>query len=113
MLREQHEGRRGFDLEQRDRRVAVGALAFGERFGKLSVRREHAAAAGAEPETLVDPHQIRRSVDVHAFTRGLQHRAQERNGRTLAVGACHMDDRRHALLGIAEPLQHAADAVER
>ena len=37
MAREQHEGGGGLDLEQRDRRIAIGALAFGERIGKLRI----------------------------------------------------------------------------
>ena len=44
MAREQHEGGRGLDLEHRDRRVAVGALAFGERVGELGVGDQQAAA---------------------------------------------------------------------
>ena len=113
MLRKQHEGCRRLDLEQRDRRVAIGALAFGERIGKLSVGYQHAAAAQAKPEALVDAHQVGRGVDVHASSRCLQHGAQECDRRTLAIGAGHMDDRRHALLGMAEPRQHAAHALER
>ena len=79
LAREQHEGRRSLDLEQRDRRVAIGALAFGERIGKLLIRDQHAAARGAEPEALVHAHQIGRGVDVHALARGFEHRAQERD----------------------------------
>ena len=51
MAREQHEGRRGLDLEQRDRRIAVRALAFGQRIGKLGVGHQHAARRARRGES--------------------------------------------------------------
>ena len=44
MAREQQKAGGGLDLEHRDRRVAVGALAFGQRVGELRVGDQHAAA---------------------------------------------------------------------
>ena len=44
MAREQQERRGGLDLEHGDRRVAVGALAFGQRVGQLVVADQLAAA---------------------------------------------------------------------
>ena len=44
VAREQQKRRGGLDLEHRDRRVAVLALAFGERRGKLGIADKLAAA---------------------------------------------------------------------
>ena len=56
----------------------------------------------AEPEALVEAHQMRRGVDVHALAGRFQDRAHEGDGRALAVGAGDMDHRRQFALGMAE-----------
>ena len=46
-----------------------------------------------------------------ALARRLQHRAQEGDGRALAVGAGDMDHRRQPVLRVAEALEQPLDAV--
>ena len=74
--------------------AAVGALAFLQRGGQRLVGDQPPAARRAEPEALVEAHQMRRGVDMDALARRLQHRAHEGDGRALAVGAGDVDDRR-------------------
>ena len=62
----------------------------------------------AEAEALVEMHQMRRGVDVHAQAGGFQNRAQERDGRAFAVGAGDMDDRRQLALGMIRAPRAAA-----
>src|SRR5262249_27649193 len=57
-------------------------------------------ARGAEPKALVEAHEMRRGIDVHAHARRLQDRAHERDGRALAVGAADVDRRRQPPLGM-------------
>ncbi len=66
MAREQQEARRGRDLEHGDRRAGIDALAFGERAASSSSDDQPAFALRAEPEALVEAHEMRRGVDVHA-----------------------------------------------
>ena len=113
MAREQQEAGGGLDLEHGDRRVAVRLFAFLQRRRQVGVGHQHAAAGLPQAEALVEAHQIGRGVDVHAQAGGLQHRAQEGDGRALAVGAGDMDDRRQLALGMAERGEHAPHAVER
>ena len=98
MLREQHESSGSFDLQQRDWRTVIGALTLGKRILELLIGREHARDA----KPLVDAHEMRRGVDVDAQARRLTDRAQESNGRTLAVGAGNVNDRRQATLGMIQ-----------
>ena len=67
----------------------------------------------AEPEALVEAHQMRRGIGVHALARGFQDRAQERDGRALAVGAGDMDHRRQFALGMIERGEQPLHAIER
>ena len=113
MAREQQEPRRGGDLEHRDRRARVGALAFGQRIAELIVVDEPSLARAAEPEALVEAHQMRRGVDVHAQARRLQDRAHEGDGRALAVGAGDVDHRRQLPLRMAERVENAPHPIER
>ncbi len=110
---EQNEGRGGFDLEHCDRRVAVGPLAGLQGAHEIRIGHQNAAVRSSQPETLVHPHQIGRGVDVHPGAGGFQHGAHERDGRSLAVGAAHMDDRRQVLFRMAEPIEHMPHAIER
>ena len=50
---------------------------------------------------------------MHAFSRGFQDRAQEGDGRALAVGAGDVDDRRQFALGMIERAEQPLDAPER
>ena len=65
-----------------------------------------------DADAFVEAHQMRRGVDMHAQARGLGHRADERAGAALAVGAGDVDDRRQALLGMVEFGQQRAQPVE-
>ena len=105
MLREQAERRRGFDFENGDRRAGIGALAMFERRAQFVVADQSAAAGPAEAEAFVDPHQIRRGVDVDAQAGRFQDRAQIGDRRTLAIGAGDMNHRRQPAFGMIEPLQ--------
>ena len=50
---------------------------------------------------------------MHALAGRFEDRAHERDGRTLAVGAGDMDDRRQVPLGMAERAEDAPHAVKR
>jgi hypothetical protein len=102
MPREQQERRRRLDFEYGDRRIAVLGFAFAQRRGEFIIADQAAAAWLREAVTLVEPHQIGRGVNVHALFRGFEDRARKRDGRALAVGPGHMDQRRQTALGMAE-----------
>ena len=67
----------------------------------------------AQPEALVEAHQMRRRVDMHAQSRRLQDRPHESDGGALAVGAGDMNDRRQTPLRMVERVENAPHAVER
>ena len=75
-------------------RIAVGALAGLQRRDEFGVRHQHAAARSPEPETLVHAHQVGRGIHMDARAGRFEHGAHERDGRSLAVGAGDVDDRR-------------------
>jgi hypothetical protein len=112
MAREQQKRRRRLDFKYRNGMSAVGAFAFGKRGRKRVVINKFAAPRATDAEALVQPHQIRRGIDVHALPRGFEDGAHERHGRTLAVGAGDMDHRRQMPLGMAERRQQPFDAAE-
>ncbi len=72
-----------------------------------------AAASFTDAKALVEPHQIGRRIDVHAFAGRLKNRTRERDGRTLAIGAGHMDGRRQMALRITERGKQPLDAIQR
>ncbi len=109
---EEKSGGRG-DLEMGDRPVVVDALDLDQRVGELVVVDEAAAASFGDADALVKPDEMRRRVDMDAATRGLQHGAHEGGGRSLAVGAGDMDDRRQASVGTAELEHQPLDPIER
>ena len=80
---------------------------------QVLVAHEHAFAGGAKPKALVEAHQMRRGIDMHALARRFQDRAQEGDGRALAVGAGDVDHRRQFLLRMTRARQQPLDAVER
>ena len=64
-----------------------------------------------DADAFVEPHQMRRGIDVHALPGRLGHRAQEGAGAALAVGAGDVDHRRQASLRMIQLRQQdrAAD----
>ena len=80
---------------------------------ELLVRDQRALARRAEPEALVETHEMRRGVDMHAQARRLEDRAHERDGRALAVGAGDMDHRRQLALRMPERSQQPPHPIER
>ena len=113
MAREQEKRCRGRDLEQRDRRFPIGALAFGQHVRKLVILHQTPLAVATQSESLVEAHEMGRRIDMHAQAGGFEDSAHEGDGRALAVGAAHMDDRRQAPLGVIERIEDAPHAVER
>ena len=113
MAREQQQADRGGDLEHGDGRAGIGALAFLQRRAELLVGHQHAFARLAQAEALVEAHQMRRGIDVHALAGRFQDRAQEGDGGALAVGAGDMDHRRQLALGMIERGEQPLDAIER
>ena len=112
-LREEFQRRRRGRLEKGDRRPAIGLFDFGERFAENIVFHQPAAAWRGEPDALAEGDEMRRGIDVNADAGGLQDGPHEGDGRALAVGAGDMDDRRQALLRIAERGEQALDALQR
>jgi len=102
------ERRRRDDLEEGDRIIAVGRLAGLDRgFERVVVDNR-----AGQPDALVEAHEMRRGVDVHAVARRLGHGADVGAERALAVGAGDMHDRRQALLGIAHAVEQALEPRE-
>ena len=112
-LGEQHEGGCGRDLEHRDRPAGIGILAAAERFDQPLLVDEAPAADLSEPDALVESHEMRRGVDMCGEARAFQDRAHEGDGRSLAVGAGHVDHRRQAPFRMPERGEEVGDALER
>ncbi len=55
-----------------------------------------------QTDALVETHQMRRGIGMHLQTRRLGNGADQGNGRSLAVGPRHMDDRRQSVLRMAQ-----------
>jgi hypothetical protein len=106
--REDEEGGDRRDLEEGDRIAAIGALAF---FDQIDQRLLFDQRAG-DADALMEAHQVRRGIDMHALTRRLQHGAQVGDDRTLAVGAGDMHHRRQLSFGISDQTQQTFDARE-
>ena len=113
MAREQDQPRRSRDLEHRYRRAGIDALALGQNIGELVVADQAALARRGEPKALVEPDPVRRRVDVDAQAARFQDRAQEGDGRALAVGAGDVDHRRQPLLRMAERVENVSHPIER
>ena len=112
VAREQKERRGGLDLEHGDRRVAVLCLAFGERRGELVIADQPAAVLLPDAKPLVEAHQIRRCIDMHALARRFEDGARKCDGRALAVGAGDVDRRRQPPLRMIERGEDARHAIE-
>ena len=107
-VREQQEGRgrRGFEDGE--------TVAAGRSFHRIERgdQRRRLDQPPRQTDAFAKIDEMGRGVDMHAPARGLEDRAQEGDHRALAVGARDMDGGRQAVLGIAEPRQHPADAIE-
>ena len=84
-----------------------------ERVAQLVVGDQTAAVNVSKTKAFVEPHQMRRGVDMNAKTGRFEDRAHERDGRSLAVGAGDMDHRRHLAFGMIEARENAMHAIER
>ena len=115
---QQHVGRMA-----REQQHAAAVVISNTVIGSPPLTRSHSSSvapssssltsAPAEPVALVETHQMRRGIDMHALAGGLQDRAHEGDGRALAVGAGDVDHRRQVPLGMAERGEQPLDAVER
>ena len=113
-LGEGQEGCRRRHLEERHGRAGVGALGALQQLDQLRLADWARLAVGTgDLDALMEAHQMRRGVDVHALAGCLQHGLQQRGGGALAVGAGDVDDRRQAVVRVAEPGQQRLDAAER
>ena len=88
------------------------ALARSQR-AKASASCASVTSAAGKADALVEAHEMGRRIDVDAHPGGFQHRAHERDGGALAVGARHMDRRRQAPVRIAERCEQALGAAQR
>ena len=114
VLGEGEERRRRRDLELGDVVVAVARLRAGQHVDqRVLADRVRLAAGAGELDALVEAHQMRRGVDVHARARGLEHGLEIGRHRALAVGAGDVHARRQAFVGIAELAEQPLDAAER
>src|SRR6516165_5137618 len=104
--------RRGLDFENRDRLSRIGAFAMLQRLAQFVVLHESSATAATEPIAFVDPHQIRRRIDVNAMARGFQDRAQIGDCGTLAVGPGDVNHRGQLSLWMAETFQEPLHALQ-
>ncbi len=66
-----------------------------------------------QPDALVEAHQMRRGKHVYGQSCRFGHRAHEGAGRSLAVGARHMDHRRQPVLRTAQCFERRKHAPER
>ena len=82
------------------------------------LQRRIADQAAGQPDALIEPHQMRRGIDMDFEACGLGHGAQEGDGGALAVGPRHMDHGRQSPLRVPErraqgghPLQRQIDPL--
>ena len=99
----------GGDLEIGDVVATIGGIAFVQNRAQIGFRDQLAG----QPDPLVKPGQVRRGIGVAGQPRPFQPGPDHRQRRTLAVGARDMDDRRQAVLRVAQPVQQAPDPVQR
>ncbi|MCY1241518.1 hypothetical protein D9M72_544240 [compost metagenome] len=114
MFGKKHEGDGGQDFKYGDLLAAIGLRHATNRIGQHRIADELALAAlDAEPVALVPVDQMRRGVDVDAQARGLKQRPRKGGDGALAVGPGHVNDRRQAVLRIAERGQEPCYPVQR
>jgi len=80
---------------------------FGNVQNTLQITRQRIVAdqLSRHPDTFVEADQMGRRKDMDGLAIGFHRRAQEGAGRSLAVGARNVKDRRQSAVGIAQPLQ--------
>ena len=66
-----------------------------------------------QPDAFIEPHQMGRSEDMHLEARRLGHGAHESRGRTFAIGAGDVNDRRQPVLWTTQCLERRLDPSER
>ena len=114
VLGEGEERRRGRDLELGDVVAAVRRLRARQHVDqRVLADRVRLAARAGKLDALVEAHQVRRGVDVHARAGGFEYRLEIGGDRALAVGAGDVHDRRQLVVGIAELAEQPLDAAER
>ena len=74
---------------------------LGQNFGKFFLFDQ----ASCNTDAFMERDEVGRGVNMHALACRLQHRAKVSSGRTLAVGARDMENRRQLLVRIAKPRQ--------
>ena len=113
MARKQQKRRRGLHLKHRDGRAAVLGFALVEHIDQFSILTKLPPPRVAKTKALVEAHEMRRRVDVHAFAGRFEDGARKRDGRALAVGAGDVNERRQAAFGMIERREQALDSAER
>ena len=108
-LCKEYEGCNGCHLENSDRLAGICGLAALEYRSQLIFIHK----LSSQPDALVKPHKMGRCVNVHSFSCGLKHGAHERYGRTLAVGASHVDGRWELELGVPQLWEKKLHAIQR
>ncbi len=101
----QEDGCGGRGLKESQRQALIGFLDAHKGIEQAFIVDRLAA----QLDPLVETHQVRRGVEVDALTGGFAHRLQEGADGSLAIGSCHMDDARQAVLRTAKRLQQALD----
>ena len=106
--RESEEGGRGGHLEEARLDVGADVEDLFEQRGQRLVLDQ----AAGDADALVEADQVRAGESVDLVTRGLQPGAQERAGRSLAVGAGDVEHGRQRVLRAAERVEQPRDPVE-
>ena len=106
--REQVEGDRRRHLEHRDGFAGIDAFHMLQRLRQRILAHQCAS----QPDAFVEADQVGGGVDMHPEPRRFRDGAQEGAGRSLAIGAGHMDHRRQAPFGIAEGVEAGLHAPE-
>ncbi len=114
ILGEREKGRSRCDLELRDVVGTVRCLGADQHVDQLILGDGvRLATRIGQLDALMEAHQVRRGVDVHARARRLQHRLEIGGDGSLAVGAGDVHARRKPLVRVAELRQQPLDASER
>ena len=91
----------------------IDALDFQHRGNQRGIVDKPPTLWLSQPDTLVKPHQMWRSVDMDLFSIGFEQAAHIRRGRAFAVGSCNMDGWRQALFRMAELFQQRFQTTQR
>ncbi len=99
-------GDRGGQLEEGDRRGAVGV----EDIAQGRDQRRVVDQRPVQPDSLVEADEMRRGIDVDPPSRRFERGAEEGGGRPLAVGPGDVEHRRQLEVRVAEPAEQAFEA---